>query len=371
MRNIFEKTTMNGMVLNNRLVRSATWENMADSEGYVTDKLFRTYKDLATGGVGMIITGYAFVTENEQPNPGMIGIYNDTFIDKYRPLTDMVHAHGSRIMLQIAYGGSQTTYRPEGRLIWGPSDVPDLASKVIPTPMTREDIDTLVQAFGSAAARAKAAGFDGVQIHGAHSYLLSQFLSPHYNRRNDEYGGTLENRARILLQTYDEVRRRVGSNFPVLIKINAADFVENGATFEECQYVCQQLAERGIDAIEISGGGGASGERTPSRPKINAPEKEAYHAQYAAELAAELSVPIIVVGGIRSMEMIEHLLNTTNIDYFALSRPLLAEPDLPKRWQDGDRSRAKCVSCNSCLRRNPAGNFCMIIRTGETPASSD
>lgn len=370
MRTIYEETTLNGMTLKNRLVRSATWENMADAQGYMTEKLFSVYEGLARGGVGMIITGYAFVTAEEQPNPGMMGISNDSFIEGYRALTEMVHAHDGRIVLQIAYGGSQTAYQPEGRLIWGPSDVADLASNVVPTPMTREDIATLVRAFGDAAARAKAAGFDGVQFHGAHCYILSQFLSPRYNRRSDEYGGSLENRARIFSEVYEEIRRRVGSDYPVMVKINAADFVENGATFEECRFVCQQLAERGIDAIEISGGGAASGKCIPSRLKIDSPDKEAYHAPYAAKLAAELTVPIIVVGGLRSLEVVERLLTTTGIDYFALSRPLLAEPDLPGRWQRGDRSPARCISCNGCLRKQPGGNVCVLNRGDEVSAAS-
>jgi 2,4-dienoyl-CoA reductase-like NADH-dependent reductase (Old Yellow Enzyme family) len=366
MQTIFEESQINGTTFKNRLVRSATWENMADAKGHLTEKLFKVYEDLARGGVGMIITGYAFVTRDEQPNPGMMGICDDSFIEEYRKLTDMVHTHGSRIVLQIAYGGSQTGYRPEGRLIWGPSDVADLATKVVPTPITQEEIATLVRAFGDAARRAKQAGFDGVQFHGAHSYLLSQFLSPHYNRRSDAYGGSLENRARIFMEVYDEIRRRVGCDYPVLVKINAADFVENGATFEECSFTCRQLAKRGIDAIEISGGSGASRDLMPSRPRIDTPEKEAYHAPFAAKLASELAVPIIVVGGIRSPEVVEQLLMTTDIAYFALSRPLLTEPALPRRWQRGDRSRSMCVSCNRCHRSRPGGNVCALNRQGET-----
>lgn len=365
MRTIFEESTINGMTLKNRLVRSATWENMADAKGHITKKLFKVYENLAKGGVGMIITGYAFVIRDEQPNPGMMGIYNDSFIDEYLSLTEMVHAHGSRIVMQIAYGGTQTNYPPEGRLIWGPSDVADLATGVVPTPMSRVDIRTLVQAFGDAAERVKAAGFDGVQFHGAHSYILSQYLSPHYNRRTDEYGGSIENRARIFTEVYEEIRHRVGADFAVMVKINAEDFVENGATFEECRFVCRQLSERGIDAIEISGGTAASGKQNPSRPKINNPDKEAYHASYAALIAQEVPTHVILVGGLRSPEVIESLLATTKIPYFALSRPLLCEPDLPKRWQQGDRSRARCVSCNGCHRMNPDGNRCVLNRRAD------
>ncbi len=360
MRSLFDATAINGIALKNRLVRSATWENMADPKGHMTDKLFQVYEDLARGGAGLIITGYAFVTADEQPNPGMMGIYHDSFIAEYRKLTDMVRSHGSRIVMQIVYGGTQTGYPAEGRIIWGPSEVADLATGVVPTPMTQGDIATLVQAFGDAAERAQAAGFDGVQMHGAHSYLLSQFLNPYYNRRSDEYGGSIENRARIIFEVYEEIRKRVGRNYPVLIKINAEDFMEGGATFEDIRFVCSQLAERGIDAIEISGGTGASGEKIPARVKIDTPEKEAYHATYAAQVAAEICVPVILVGGLRSPGVIEGLLESTSIDFFSLSRPLLAEPDLPKRWQQGDLLPARCISCNGCLQMRPGGNVCIL-----------
>jgi len=360
MANIFESTAIGGMVLKNRLIRSATWENMADDKGHMTDPLFKVYADLAKGGVGMIITGYAFILEQEQPNPGMMGIYDDSFVAEYQQLTSMVHQHDSRIVAQIAYGGSQTGYPAEGRLIWGPSAVADLATGVIPTAMTQDDITTLVQAFGAAAKSAQAAGFDGVEMHGAHSYLLSQFLSPYYNHRSDNYAGSIENRARIFIEVYAQIRKQVGDDYPVLIKINAEDFIDGGATFEDCRYVCHQLAQRGIDAIEISGGTGASGGEIPARVKINTPDKEAYHARYAAQLAVELTIPIIVVGGIRSPAVIEQLLETTHIALFSLARPLLAEPDLPNRWQSGDRQRAKCVSCNGCLQTRPGGNLCIL-----------
>lgn len=360
MAKIFEPTAIGRMALKNRLIRSATWENMADDKGHMTDKLFKVYEDLAKGGVGMILTGYAFVVEEEQPNPGMMGIYDDSFIAEYQQLTTMVHQHNSRIVAQIAYGGSQTGYPAEGRLIWGPSAVADLATKVVPTEMTQDDINTLVHAFGAAAKRAKEAGFDGVQMHGAHGYLLSQFLSPHYNRRSDHYGGSIENRARIFIEVYEQIRQQVGDDYPVLIKINAEDYFEDGAVFDDCRYVCHQLAQRGIDAIEISAGTFASGEKIPARAKINTPEKEAYHAQYAIQLANELDIPIITVGGLRSPEVIEQLLATSRVALFSLSRPLLTEPDLPNRWQAGDRQRAKCVSCNGCLQNRPGGNVCIL-----------
>jgi len=365
MRKIFEKTRIGGIDLQNRLVRSATWENMATDQGQMTEDLFKVYEGLARGGVGLIITGYAFVTRDEQPNPGMMAIHDDAFIADYRRLTDMVHEQGSRIVMQIAYGGSFTGYRTEGRLIWSPSGVADLATGVVPTAMSGEDIRTLVRAFGAAAERVKRAGFDGVEMHGAHSYLLSQFLNPYYNRRSDEYGGSIENRARIILEVYDEIRSRVGGDYPVLIKINCEDFQEGGATGEEILAVASMLDERGIDAIEVSGGGSGSGERMPVRRRIDAPEKEAYHAPYAARIADQIKAPVMLVGGLRSPGIIEGLLEKTKIELFSLSRPLLSEPELPKRWQGGDRARSRCVSCNGCLKMRKGGNVCLLNVSGE------
>ncbi len=359
MKNLFERTRINGITLPNRLVRSATWERMASPDGSMTDRLFKVYEDLAKGGVGLIITGYAFVMKDEQPNPGMMGIYDDRFIEQYRSLTEMSHRHGSPIVLQIAYGGTQTKHRPEERTIWSPSGVPEMATGVAGREMTREDISTLVRAFGDAGRRAKEAGFDGVQIHGAHGYFLSQFLNPYHNRRTDEYGGPIENRSRIVMEVLEEIRRRVGEDFPVMIKINSRDYVENGATFEDCLYVCRELSRRGIDAIEISGGILAAGQKAYfARPGINTPEKEAYFAEDAARIAEEIDTPVILVGGLRSPEVMEKLLNETKIEYFALSRPFLTEPALVKRWESGDREKAECVSCNQC--RTEEGNYCTV-----------
>lgn len=359
MSRIFETTNLQGIELKNRLIRSATWENLATDSGHMTEELSKVYEELAQGGIGLIITGYAFVCKDEQPNPKMMGIYDDNFIDDCRKLTDKVHSLDGRIVMQIAYGGSFTGYPPEGRIIWSPSGIADLATGVVPTAMTGDDIKTLIRAFGEAAARVKAAGFNGVQIHGAHSYLLSQFFNPYYNRREDEYGGSIENRARIILEVYEEIRSQVGDNFPVMIKINSEDFIDGGATIEDSLQLAQMLDERGIDAIEVSGGGSGSKDKMPPRMKINRLEKEAYHAEFAKKIAEAVTAPVILVGGIRSPETIEKLLETSKIEYFSMSRPLLAEPNLPRRWQEGDRGKSHCVSCNGCLKMVPGGNYCI------------
>jgi len=363
MRDLFDTTRIKNVPIKNRFVRSATWERLATDDGRMNDQLFSIYEDLAKGQVGLIITSYTFVTQNEQPNPGMLGIYDDRGQEDYRALTDMAHRYGSAIIMQIVYGGTQTLFRPEGRTIWGASAVAEMATGVVAKAMDHSEIRTLVQAFGDAAIRAREAGFDGVQLHAAHGYFLSQWLNPHHNLRTDEYGGSIENRARIILEIYDEIRSRCGEDFLVMVKINSQDFVPGGASFEDCRYVCQELAQRGIDSIEVSGGILASDEKQRwARSRLATPDDEAYFAAYAAQIADEVNVPVILVGGLKSPDVMERLLAETKISYFSLSRPLMTEPNLVQRWQQGDRSKARCLSCNQC--RDPEGNICIMHRQG-------
>ncbi len=364
MKQLFEKTSINGLELKNRFIRSATWERMADDKGHMTDRLLKVYQDLADGGAAAIITGYAFVIEEEQPNARMMGIYNDSFIDEYKRLTDEVHRRGSRIILQIVYGGSFTWFNTGERVIWGPSAVTNKISNVTPKEMTPDEIKVLVEAFGDAALRAKKSGFDGVEIHGAHGYLLNMFLSPFFNRREDEYGGSAEKRARILYDIYDNAREKTGSDFPILIKVNCSDFMgDNGLTFDDCKEICMTLAAKGIDAIEVSGGPVFRAPK-PDKDPSNFPEdrvgRESYFAEYAKELAEIADVPVILVGGNRSIETMEGILNSTPIQYFSLSRPLLSEPDLVSKWHNDRSVKPRCVSCNKCFDDN--GNVCIMNR---------
>lgn len=224
MKSLFDKTSFENLTLKNRFVRSATWENMADKKGHLTERLFKVYEDLAKAEVGTIITGFAFVTEDEQPNAGMMGIYDDSFIEEYKKLTDKVHEFGTQIIMQIVYGGSQTTFNLGERTILGPSAVSHVSCGVTPKEATQDEIKDLIKHFAAAAHRAQQAGFDGVQLHAAHGYLYSQFLNPYYNKRRDQYGGSIENRARIIFETLEAIQDKVGKDYPVTIKINSSDF---------------------------------------------------------------------------------------------------------------------------------------------------
>ena len=244
----------------------------------------------------------------------------------------------ANIIMQIVHGGPK----------WGPSEVEHIAMKTTSKEMTLEDIKEVIQAFGDAAYRVKEAGFDGVQIHAAHGFLLSMFLNPYYNRRSDDYGGSIGNRARILFESYQSVRDAVGDDFPVLIKVNAEDFMDDGLTSKDSLFVCKALSEMGVDLIEVSGGSFSSWDGMgPIRSNVNSKDKEAYFKDYAERIAEEVDVPVALVGGNRSMDCMNEILNNSKIEYFSIARPLIREPDLINRWQKGDTKPALCVSCNS------------------------
>ncbi|WPD23522.1 MAG: NADH:flavin oxidoreductase [Candidatus Electrothrix scaldis] len=349
MKTLFEETIINGMRLRNRMVRSATWEGMCEQNGCPTEKLTEFYRQLALGGVGLIVTGYTFVDPSGKQLPGKMGIHTDEFAGAYTKMIHAVHDAGGKIVVQLVHAGGQTDSANAGCQPLAPSAVKVDQFPEIPAELTTEEISMLIDAFGKGAQRAKDWGFDGVQLHGAHGYLINQFLSPLTNRRTDEYGGTIENRCRFALDVFRKVRETVGNDFPVLIKLNGSDNLEGGLSEDDAIYVAQQLSELGIDAIEVSAGTPASGDESAVRTKINKPEKEAYNLKPAVRIKNSVSCPVMVVGGIRSYEVAEKTVTEQGMDYISMARPLIREPDLANRWQGGDRSPAQCISCNGCF----------------------
>ena len=330
----------------------------------------------------MIITGFAYVNESGQSMPLQNGIHKDKAVAGWRKITDAVHQLGGKIAMQIAHGGKQI--KPKalgGRKALAPSAIPDLAYFTIPKPMTDAEILQTIRDFGNAAARVKEAGFDAVQIHGAHGYLISSFLSPLTNRRRDMWGGDFENRFRFLAEVYNAVRMSVGSDFPVLYKLNVNDFVPFGATPKDSFPAAKRLAGLGLDAIEISGGTGEialgimrgdscadiiARDRSALTKyyfklmlgvqKLLFPFHEAYFLSYAEKLRPLLNIPLILVGGIRSPEAVEKVIESGAADLVSMARPLVREPGLPNRWLNGDQQPAQCVSCNRCLGETEQGN---------------
>ncbi len=360
---LFQPAKIGSLELPNRFVRSATWEGLAAPDGGCTDELVHLMGELAAGGVGLIISSHAYVRPEGFAVRGQLGVDRDEHVPGLARMAQAVHDNGGRIVLQLAHGGVLAGTQLTGQPAFAPS-LEGGPEKTRRREKTHADIADTVAAYGEAARRAKKAGFDGVQVHAAHGYLLNQFLSPWFNRRNDQYGGSIENRARIIQEILASVRNAVGGQYPVLVKMNSEDFLEGGLTREDSQQAALLIAAAGADAIELSGGTLLSGRLSPSRAKIDTVEQEAYFSEAAKDLKTKLRIPLILVGGIRSFEVAEGLVRDGVADFVSLSRPFIREPGLVNRWKSGDRRRARCISDNRCF--GPAmrgtGFYCVVDR---------
>jgi len=358
---VFEPKKIGGMTIKNRLVRSATYEGMASEDGSVTDELEELYKTLAEGGVGLIITGYTYVQPSGKAVPHQMGIDRDDLIPGLRRIAETIHEHGDdcKVAIQLVHCGRQS-FILENTI--APSAVFEPVMNMMPKEMTIEEIEETTGAFAEAARRAKEAGFDAVQLHAAHGYLLSEFLSPYANRRTDEYGGSTEKRVKIFEDIYNRTIEKVGKDFPILIKMNVDDFLEGGINLNESKKIAERLSKMGFAAIETSGCmwevltrskeelGWRPAMLPESRINIRSKDREAYHLPYAREIKKVIDVPLILVGGIRSLDVIERILAEGSADFVALSRPLIRQPDLPDRWLKGIGGlTADCISCNACI----------------------
>lgn len=338
---LFEPYRIRGLSLRNRFMRSATTSYWADEEGVVKDAHVRLYRSLARGGVGLIVKGHLYVADNGKAHTGMAGISSDTHIPMLKRLTDAVHEEGGSIVAQINHAG--VVHKPNGA---GPSAYGE--DDWIAREMTADEIEAAIEAYGDAAERAMQAGFDGVQIHGAHGYLVSQFLSRHVNRRTDRWGGSLENRMRFLMEVYDEVRGRVG-NEPVLIKMNCDDFSPYGFTVVDSVKVAVAISERGVDLIEVSGGGRGEQEALRARARHGDPAlAELAFAGHASRIRdATRPTPMALVYGFRRLETMRKAVDMGLTDMVSMSRPFIREPDLVRRLQSGQRE-VSCIRCDAC-----------------------
>jgi len=345
---LFSPGNIGALTLANRLVRSATWEGMAATDGGATKPLAAFYRTLAAGGAGLIVSGFASVSAEGKAFPGALEINGGGDLDGLRRLTDGVHAEGGRIVLQLSHGGGQCRTALCGLRPAAPSEIAARQYPELPRALTGDEIAGLVESFAAAADRAQKVGFDGVQLQAAHGYLISQFLSPHTNLRQDRYGGDAEGRSRFLLEILKAIRTRVGANYPLLAKLNLSDNLPGGLTVEEGISVAQSLDSRGIDAIEVTAGTPASGGLGPIRP---VPEGgEAYNRPLAEALRGRVRTPLILVGGIRSRAMAEEIIEAESAAFVALSRPFICQPDLVRRWVNGKDPVSACSSCTACFK---------------------
>ena len=348
MKSLFQPIRLGGIDSANRFVRSATFECPADKSNRFLHAIQPVYNRLAEGGVGVIITGMMGVDENSRVLPSMIDVRNRNFPEQMRSLCDSVHERGAKIVVQLSHCGVRAGCVDGGLPPLGPSDV-DLPGGGRSRAMTERQMGELAGRFAEAALLCREAGADGVQMHAAHGYLFSQFLSPLFNKRDDSYGGDVAGRANFLFDVYAAMRRLAGADFPLWIKINGTDLVEGGLTPDESLRVCGELSRRGLDAIEVSGGIGFDA-ASRSTQSVRTEADEGRFVAEARAIADEVEIPVISVCGHRRPEALRQLLRKTRIAAFSLSRPLICEPELLRRWHAGAEEGAKCISCNKCMR---------------------
>jgi len=357
---LFSPTRIGAMEIPNRVARSATGEKMCEPDGRATPLVAGFYRTLARGGTGLIITGHSFVRADGVACEGMMGVHSDEMIPGLTELVGAVHETDARIVCQINHAGRQT--RPEligDQRPLAPSAVKDKSSGLTPRALASEELEPLVESYVGAAHRCREAGFDGVQLHCAHGYLMSEFISPYTNRRTDNWGGSLEARARFPLEVLRGIRAQLGGDYPVLVKLNAEDFIKGGLALGESCRIGAMMEAGGIDAIEISAGMAETVDKIV-RKNIKSEDDEAYFLPQVRELRRHVGVPLICVGGLRSRSVMESVLESGGANMVAMCRPLIREPDLPNKLRDGTSTRARCISCNCCTR-GPDGRLCCAV----------
>lgn len=350
MKNVFDQTCIADIKMKNRFVRSATWEGMADTDGYVTDHLIDTMVDLAKGGIGCIISGHAFVHKTGYAGNGQLAIDHDECVTGLRKMVDAVHKFEVPFILQLSHGGAFIRSTVNKKQALAPSEISNIKNETLSKEMTSSDIFLVISSFGDAALRAKNAGCDGVQIHAAHGYLLSEFLSPYFNKRTDDYGGDIKNRSRIIVEIIRDIKCKVGFDYPILVKFNSEDFLENGFSVDDMIAFGKILEKEKITAVELSGGTLINPKQTSSVRVIDPSEsEEGYYKEAAKQFKEHINIPLILVGGVRSLNIANQLIKENITDFISISRPLIREPELIKRWQSGDTARSTCISCNACF----------------------
>ena len=375
---LFSPRKIGNVELPNRFVNSATYEAMAKETGEVSDELIKRYARLAKGGIGLCITGLMYVHASGRGYKNQTGIYEDRMIPGLKKLVDAVHQAGGRIAFQIAHCGRQTTKSMVGTTPLAPSSRGrDPMYFVKPKEMTEDQIVETIKAFGAAARRAVEAGADGIQLHGAHGYLISEFLSPYFNIRTDSWGGSDENRFRFLKEIYAEVKKAVPDGFPVMVKLNANDYTpKKGVTPPLATKYAGWLAELGIDAVEVSCGATNYSYMNMCRGDVPKAEMiqglswwekpighlmlgklvgkydlvEGYNLETAKMIKPVIGdTALFLVGGMRTVSQMEEVLEKKYANFISMSRPFIREPFLVNKIKEGKMERVSCVSCNRCL----------------------
>ena len=328
-------TLPNGTTIKNRFFKSAMSEGMGTRDFQPKKNIATLYKRWAEGGTGLIITGNIMVDPKGTAEPGNIVFDKNSNMEILKDWAKQGQQHGAKVMVQLNHPGKQVPKTIAKETV-APSTIPlgNGLNKLFSTPraLTTSEVEELVRKFVTSAKVAKEAGFSGVQIHAAHSYLISQFLSPHDNRRTDKYGGSLENRMRFLKEIYLGMREELGKDFTIGIKINSTDFKEDGLTEEDSLKTIIELANLGLDFVEISGG---TYERPAMMGATSKSTNQVFFAEYSKKLKQKIEIPVVVTGGIRSINAMNTLLNDNTTDFIGIARPLTIDPNIPNKIKQG------------------------------------
>lgn len=339
---LFEPITIRNLTIPNRIVMPGFNLNYAH-QGAITDKLVDFYTARAQGGTGLIIVGGAAI----EPNgvfAGWISIHDDSLIAGHRRLTSAVKAHGARVGLQLLQQGRYSGSFHEGKEVFAPSPVPSRMSGVVPRELSHSDILEMIKYFGAAAARVREAGYDMVEISSSAGYLINQFLSPFTNLRQDDYGGCLENRMRFGLEVIAEVRRQVGPDFPVSVRLGGQDFMPGGSTWQDVQHFAVELEKAGVDMFNVTGGW----HETPV-PQLNGEVPPGAFTYLAGKIKSRVSIPVVASNRISSPQVVEQILLSGRADMVSIARGILADPQWAGKALRGDKPIRKCIACMLCL----------------------
>lgn len=342
---LFSKGKIGSLELKNRLVMPPMVRNYADRNGLVTERYIDHIESIAKGGVGMMILEASFIAPEGKGFVNELGIHSDIVLPGLKRLVAIAHAQGAMIGPQLYHAGRQTSQKVTGAQPVGPSAIPDPSSGEMPRALSVSEIKRLVALFAQAATRAKTAGCDFVEIHGAHGYIITQFLSPFSNQRTDEYGGTLENRFRFMAEVFEAVRRAVGKDFPIIVRLSADEMVPKGLTLKDCILIAERLEKLGANALHISVGNYASYAQGRMIPPMSVDDGPLI--KFAHGIKKSVKIPVIAVAKIRTPEMAEKIILKRQADFVAIGRALLADPQWPKKTQAG-----KCEDINPCIACN-------------------
>ena len=323
MSGLFDSIEIKGLSLKNRMVMPPMATGMATEDGEVTDRHIKHYTARARGGVGLIIIEHTYISKEGRLSKGQMGLYDDKLIPNLKRLVDAIHAEKTNVIIQLTHAGAKVSRIITGQQPSGPSNVILPNGSEAPRSLTIPEIKTLVMKFGEAAYRAMEAGVDSVEIHGAHGFLLCEFLSPYSNKRHDKYGGDLAGRLLFSTEVIKEVKTKLGKNMPLFYRFGADDMLEGGLTRQEGKLAAQHLEKIGVDVMDISGGLGGDGQRTFT--------EQGYFVPLAEGIKEVVKVPVIGVGNITEPEYADRIIREGKVDMVAVGRTLLSNPDFPKQ----------------------------------------